>query len=79
MAYPTIRDIVCRASNRMLVGLPLCESCPVVNRILLNVTGRDPDFLELNKQFLVDVSKAFSLVNMVPPILQPYALHNCSI
>ncbi|KAF8733251.1 hypothetical protein AX14_003987 [Amanita brunnescens Koide BX004] len=56
MAYPTIRDIVCRASNRMLVGLPLC---------------RDPDFLELNKQFLVDVSKAFSLVNMVPPILQP--------
>ena len=24
-AYPTIMDIVCRTTNRMLVGLPLCE------------------------------------------------------
>ncbi|KAF8697278.1 hypothetical protein AX14_001385 [Amanita brunnescens Koide BX004] len=55
-AYPTIMDIVCRASNRMLVGLPLC---------------REPDFLELNKQFTIDFIKASYIVSMVPPFLRP--------
>ncbi|KAF8697276.1 hypothetical protein AX14_001384, partial [Amanita brunnescens Koide BX004] len=55
-AYPTIMDIVCRASNRMLVGLPLC---------------RDPDYLELNKRFTIDLIKASYIINMVPPILYP--------
>jgi hypothetical protein len=63
-AYPTIMDIVCRASNRMLVGLPLC---------------RDPDYLELNKKFTIDIIRASFLINMVPPVLQPCALRSCSI
>ena len=28
-------DIVCRATNRMLVGLPLCESSLVVTWIII--------------------------------------------
>ncbi|KAF8721159.1 hypothetical protein AX14_010511 [Amanita brunnescens Koide BX004] len=56
-AYSTIMDIVCRASNRMLVGLPLC---------------RDPDYLELNKQFTIDLVKASYILNIVPPILKPF-------
>ncbi|KAF8691943.1 hypothetical protein AX14_002699 [Amanita brunnescens Koide BX004] len=55
-AYPTIIDIVCRASNKMLVGSPLC---------------REPDYLELNKQFITDFTNDFYIVNMVPPMLKP--------
>ncbi|KAF8330122.1 cytochrome P450 [Amanita rubescens] len=54
--YPTIADIVCRTSNRMLVGLPLC---------------RDPDYLELNKQFTVDVIKSTRILRLFPHLLKP--------
>ncbi|KIL60262.1 hypothetical protein M378DRAFT_26590 [Amanita muscaria Koide BX008] len=57
-AYPTIMDIVCRASNRMFVGLPLC---------------RDPDWLELNKNFTIDVAKSAIFLNFVPSALRPFA------
>ncbi|KIL65509.1 hypothetical protein M378DRAFT_76984, partial [Amanita muscaria Koide BX008] len=57
-AYPTIMDIVCRASNRMFVGLPLC---------------RDPDWLALNKKFAIDLVKSGRLLNFVPSALRPLA------
>ncbi|KAF8330123.1 cytochrome P450 [Amanita rubescens] len=55
-AYPMIADVVCRASNRMLVGLPLC---------------RDPDYLELNKQFAVDFIESTAILRMLPHLLKP--------
>ncbi|KAF8627694.1 hypothetical protein AX15_004292 [Amanita polypyramis BW_CC] len=59
VAYPTMMDIACRASNRMLVGLPLC---------------RNRDYLALSKQFAIDVVKASYLMNMVPSFLKPTAV-----
>ncbi|KAF8347875.1 cytochrome P450 [Amanita rubescens] len=54
-AYPIMMDIACRASNRMLVGLPLC---------------RNPDYIELNKQFTIDIVKAGNLINTFPSFLK---------
>ncbi|KAM6503706.1 Cytochrome P450 [Amanita muscaria] len=55
-AYTTIMDIVCRASNRMLVGLPLC---------------RDPDWMDLNKRFTLDMVKASIVLTVIPATLRP--------
>ncbi|KAI5993485.1 cytochrome P450 [Pisolithus albus] len=52
----TIREIVCRASNRVFVGLPLC---------------RDHDWIDLNSQFAVDVATDASILNMFPKFLLP--------
>ncbi|KAF8329277.1 hypothetical protein F5887DRAFT_1082515 [Amanita rubescens] len=54
-AYPIMMDIACRASNRMLVWLPLC---------------RNPDYIELNKQFTVDIVKMGNLINIFPSFLK---------
>ncbi|KAG6331515.1 hypothetical protein ID866_7572, partial [Astraeus odoratus] len=55
-AATTMREIVCRASNRVFVGLPLC---------------RDPDWIELNSQFAVDVMTDAFFLNMFPKFLVP--------
>ncbi|KAM6503735.1 hypothetical protein JOM56_000678, partial [Amanita muscaria] len=55
-AYSTIMDIVCRASNRMLVGLPLC---------------RNSDWMKLNKSFTLDLVKSSIILGFVPAGLRP--------
>ncbi|KAM6503737.1 Cytochrome P450 [Amanita muscaria] len=55
-AYTTIMNVVCRTSNRMLVGLPLC---------------RDPDWIQLNKQFALDIIKGTVVLNFIPDTLTP--------
>ncbi|KAJ3514733.1 hypothetical protein NLJ89_g2200 [Agrocybe chaxingu] len=52
----TMMKIVARASNRIFVGTPLC---------------RDPDYVNLNVQFTVDVIKAGSILRMFPHTLRP--------
>ncbi|KIO00384.1 hypothetical protein M404DRAFT_29539 [Pisolithus tinctorius Marx 270] len=52
-----VREIVCRASNRVFVGLPLC---------------RDPDWIDLNSQFAVDVATDANILNMFPKLLVPF-------
>jgi hypothetical protein len=71
-------DIVCRASNRMLVGLPLCARFLVITLILIQcfTIGRDPDYLELNKQFAFDVIKSNRILRMFPHLLKPYGWHD---
>ncbi|CCM00817.1 uncharacterized protein FIBRA_02859 [Fibroporia radiculosa] len=55
-ARDAITQIVCRTSNRVFVGLPLC---------------RDPDYCELNKRFTIDVvTKAYAL-SLLPDVLKP--------
>lgn len=56
--YEAILDIVCRSSNRTFVGLPLC---------------RDPDYMELNINFTMDVVKAGFMINRFPNFLKPIA------
>lgn len=52
-----IMQIVCRTSNRVFVGLPLC---------------RDPAYLALNKRFTIEVFQIASFINKFPSILRPF-------
>ncbi|KAF7353078.1 Cytochrome P450 [Mycena venus] len=55
-AFDTMMQIVCRTSNRLFVGLPLC---------------RDPAFIKLNVDYAMDVIIAGQLINMLPAFLRP--------
>ncbi|KIL65470.1 hypothetical protein M378DRAFT_24043 [Amanita muscaria Koide BX008] len=55
--FNTVMDIVCRANNRMLVGLPLC---------------RDPDWMNLTKRFTMDVIMSAAVLNIFPAGLKPF-------
>ncbi|KAI6042748.1 cytochrome P450 [Pisolithus marmoratus] len=56
-AVETVQKIVCRASNKVFVGLPLC---------------RDPDWIDLNSRFAVDVAIDANILNMFPNFLIPF-------
>ncbi|KAK7061429.1 cytochrome P450 [Favolaschia claudopus] len=58
-AFDTMMQIVCRTSNRLFVGLPLC---------------RDADFIKLSIDYAMDVIIAGQLINVFPavgPLLSP--------
>ncbi|KAJ7477066.1 cytochrome P450 [Mycena galericulata] len=55
-AFDTMMQIVCRTSNRLFVGLPSC---------------RDPDFIQLNVAYAMDVIISAQLINMLPAFLRP--------
>ncbi|KIL60265.1 hypothetical protein M378DRAFT_14248 [Amanita muscaria Koide BX008] len=55
-AYTTVLDIVARTSNRMFVGLPLC---------------RNSDWIELNKEYTIDIVKTAMFLGLLPPVLRP--------
>ncbi|KAJ7936088.1 cytochrome P450 [Mycena leptocephala] len=54
--YAAMLDIVCRTSNRLFVGLPLCRS---------------PEWIALNTRYTIDVAVAGQLIRMLPKILRP--------
>ncbi|KAL5531375.1 hypothetical protein ACEPAG_4252 [Sanghuangporus baumii] len=59
VAIPTLdtaRNVVCRTSNRIFVGLPLC---------------RDPDYIDLNINHTIDIMKTVFTLIRVPEILRP--------
>ncbi|KAF9453724.1 cytochrome P450 [Macrolepiota fuliginosa MF-IS2] len=55
-AYETLLHIVCRTTNRYLIGLPLC---------------RDPKYRFINEQFTIDVATTAKIVNVFPDLLKP--------
>ncbi|KAK0448919.1 cytochrome P450 [Desarmillaria tabescens] len=55
-AYQTALQIVCRASNRMFVDLPLC---------------RNRDYIDLNINFTVNVTAYAHVLNLFPSFLKP--------
>lgn len=57
-AVPTMMEIVCRTSNRLLVGLPIC---------------RNLDYRTLNIDFTMNVVKAAIILNLFPNFLKPLA------
>ncbi|KAE9389794.1 cytochrome P450 [Gymnopus androsaceus JB14] len=59
-AYTTSFQIVGRTINRFFVGLPLC---------------RDPDWLDLNTHFAVNVFISAQIINLFPGFLKPIAGH----
>ncbi|PBK82225.1 cytochrome P450 [Armillaria gallica] len=56
--YERIIQIVCRASNRMFVGLPLCRS---------------QDYIKLNINFTINVFACAHIINLFPSFLKPVA------
>lgn len=68
-------DIVCRTSNRLFSGLPLCVHLQVPDHGPLDNAyappGRDEDYLALNKQFTIDVFTGAQIINLFPSFLKP--------
>ncbi|KAK0460644.1 cytochrome P450 [Desarmillaria tabescens] len=54
-AYETILQIVCRASNRMFVGLPLC---------------RNREYIKLNINYTIEIFAFARIINLLPMILK---------
>ncbi|KZT01552.1 cytochrome P450 [Laetiporus sulphureus 93-53] len=57
-AMDAMVQVICRTSNRVFVGLPLC---------------RNLDYCNLNKQFTVDVMKGGTIISLFPGLLKPFA------
>ncbi|EGN97697.1 hypothetical protein SERLA73DRAFT_75354 [Serpula lacrymans var. lacrymans S7.3] len=58
-AMDAIHQIICRTSNRALVGLPLC---------------RDPEWIALNLQITTDVIKEAVATHLLPSFMAPYVV-----
>ncbi|KAF4600637.1 hypothetical protein EYR38_005280 [Pleurotus pulmonarius] len=56
-ALETVMQVVCRTSNRLFVGLPLC---------------RDPDYCDLNITFTMDVFIRGALLSSMPLFIRPF-------
>ncbi|PBK90653.1 cytochrome P450 [Armillaria gallica] len=54
-AYETILQIVCRASNRMFVGLPLC---------------RNREYIKLNINYTIEIFTFARIINLLPRVLK---------
>jgi len=54
---------VCRVTNRLFVGLPLC---------------RDPDYIALNVQFAIDLVTTGTIINTFPAFLRPLVAKLCT-
>ncbi|PBK63983.1 cytochrome P450 [Armillaria solidipes] len=54
-AYESILQIVCRASNRMFVGLPLC---------------RNPEYIKLNINYTIELVTFVCIINLLPTVLK---------
>ena len=70
----TMMKVVGRTSNRIFVGLPLCTWLPFITLILFlsfALAGRNPDYVDLNVKFTVDVIKTGMILNMFPNFLKP--------
>ena len=72
-ALSSMQIIISRASNRLFVGLPLCESCSLsLYPLLILVTpGRDPDWIDLTIQFALFVGKGSIVIRLFPKLLKP--------
>ncbi|KAF8435729.1 cytochrome P450 [Boletus edulis BED1] len=57
-ALSIIQKIVCRTSNRVLIGLPLC---------------RDPDWIDLNIRCTVDMIAGGVIIGLFPKFMRPLA------
>ncbi|KAI0732428.1 cytochrome P450 [Fomitopsis betulina] len=56
VAFPAMTRVVCRASNRVFIGLPLC---------------RNPEYLEIVLQYAMDVAKGRFIMTITPILFKP--------
>ncbi|KIJ05875.1 hypothetical protein PAXINDRAFT_92824, partial [Paxillus involutus ATCC 200175] len=55
-AFQTVQEVVCRTTNRVFVGLPLC---------------RNSDWIDLTNRFTLDVIKGGVMIALFPKVLAP--------
>lgn len=67
--------IVARTSNRLFVGLPLCEFLVCGRRTMSKprtvISGRNPEYRKLNETFAIEVIRSAQTINKFPKILKP--------
>jgi hypothetical protein len=56
-ALSSVQKVVCRTSNRVFVGLPLCEPSSLPFVFISCALGRDTDWIDLNIQYTIDVMR----------------------
>ena len=78
-ALSAIRKVVCRTSNRLFVGLPLCMQLFYLSVFVveLGMTGRDPDWINLNLRYTLDVVGGAKAIRSFPSFLAPYVSAHC--
>jgi hypothetical protein len=73
--YDTIADVIRRISNRVLVGLPLCEFPPRIRlesyQLTLRPKGRNKDYLTSSGSFSRNVVITAGMINLLPRFLKP--------
>src|SRR5579863_7191198 len=71
----TLQQVICRATNRVFVGAPLCpRSFPgfsVVQYEQMLFLGRNRDYQDLNLTFAVNVVKYGTVISFFPKPLKP--------
>jgi hypothetical protein len=72
----TISRVICRTSNRIFVGVPLCPqsfsgSTPLASFIHIFFSGRDRDYQNLNLAFAVHFIKIIRIISWFPEFLKP--------
>lgn len=76
--HDVVMQLICRTTNRLVVGAPLCEyifsSCPIMKPAhKLNPTlGKNEEFRDLNINFAVDVSMSANYINLFPSWSHPF-------
>jgi hypothetical protein len=68
-----LQNAVCRISNRLFVGLPLCTL--IIHRayhlIYMCHLGRNSDWIELNIRYTIDAAIGAQILLMFPDFLRP--------
>ena len=71
----TLQQVICRATNRVFVGVPLCpRSFPgslFVQSERMRCLGRNRDYQDLNLTFAVNVVKYGTIISFFPKFLKP--------
>ena len=72
-AYSAVMKATCRTSNRVFVGLPICESpfMPPQSGYLAPSVGQSPEFADVQTKFALQVVLRASLVNFFPKLIHP--------
>ena len=73
-AVPAMLKITGRASNRVLVGAPLCQDTFSFETsgkryLITNQPGRNPDYIDLNMQFTIKLLKTAGVLRLIPTFL----------
>ena len=76
----SLQRIICRATNRIFVGVPLCSSfsgSTITSAACVDIyffPGRDYDYQTLNLSFAINVVKFGLIIGMFPEPLKPFVV-----